>query len=287
MNKKKIIPFIVTVLAGLVVGALISYIFFPVGYKNNIGYGFNIIIFGLLICCLLYFLYYIQSIRKEKKHEKAVNSILAFNKKIDNILLKLDDPREKLKALQMTIESIEKHEEYNRNLEWKYSLLISIYVRITDIYDMLGDEEKMMEIYNRILELNSRHAISYFKRSLIYYNRGDYANALEDINKAIKYNSYLPVEDLYTKRGLIYDKIGDYQNAVDDYSHALQVYKSSSRTNFDLSNTFFNRAKAYVCMNKYSEAINDYQKYLESDPENKEHLKLEAENAINELQKKI
>lgn len=223
-----------------------------------------------LILALLSVLYLIFRIRRNKKRERANSSVISFNRKVESILAKLDDPQEKIKALQMMIDRIEDHEEYNKNRAWKYALLVTVYQHMLPVYYKLGEEEHLLEIFGRILELSPRHAITYYNRGSIYSNRGEYGKALEDFDKAIKYDpSYA---NSYNNRGLIYDKLEQYSKAIDDYSHALILHDSAI--------THFNRGKAYASLKRYNEALADYRAYLELDPYNQADLRDEAEQSI-------
>lgn len=234
-------------------------------------------IYVVLIIVLLFVLYYINKIKRAKKRERANASVVSFNQKVENILAKLDDPYEKIKALDMMIDRIEGNEEYNKNRAWKHSLLIIIYQHQLSIYYKLNDEDHMFEVFESILDLNPRHAMTYYNRASMYSNRGEYGKALEDFEKAVRYDS--SYANTYNNRGLVYDKLGQYEKAVDDYSHALILHESAI--------THYNRAKAYAVLGRYEESLADYYRYLELDPYNKEELKEEAQKAIASMENEV
>lgn len=234
-------------------------------------------VYVILIIVLVFVLYYINKIRRDKKHEKANNSIISFNKKLENILAKLDTPHEKIKALKMAIDRIEDHQEYNKNRSWKNSLLITAYLHMTVIYSRLGDEENLLETFEHILDLNPRHAMTYYNRGSIYSNRGEYEKALADLTKAAKYNP--TYSNVFNNRGLVYDKLGEYEKAVNDYSHAIVLHDSAISR--------FNRGNAYKSLKRYAEALADYKQYLELAPYNQAELKEEVEIAIKEMEQTL
>jgi len=227
-----------------------------------------------LILALVSVLFFIYKIRRAKKRERATSSVISFNRKVENILAKLDDPQEKIKALQMMIDRIEDHEEYNKNRAWKYALLVTVYQHMLSIYYSLGDEDHLFEIFARILELSPRHAMTYYNRGSMYSNRGEYGKALEDFDKSIKYDS--SYSNAYNNRGLVYDKLEQYSKAIDDYSHALILHDSAI--------THFNRGNTYASLKRYDEALADYRAYLELDPYNQSELRDEAEQAIAKIE---
>lgn len=234
-------------------------------------------IYIVLILVLISALFYINRIKRNKKREKANASIISFNQKVENILAKLDDPDEKIKALEMMKERIEDNEEYNKNRAWKYSLLVTLYQHMLTVYYQQGNEDKLFEVFERILELSPRHAMTYYNRGTMYSNRGEYGKALEDFNMSVKYDS--SYANAYNNRGMIYDKLEQYEKAVDDYSHSLILHDSAI--------THFNRAKAYSSLGRYEESLADYYSYLRLDPYNNAELKDEAEKAIAQMENEV
>lgn len=239
--------------------------------------GKTLAIYIVLILLLISVLFYINKVVRNKKREKAAASIVSFNQKIEHILAKLDHPAEKLKALQMMIDRIENNEEYNKNRAWKYGLLITVYQHMLTIYYQQGDEDKLFEVFDNILQLSPRHAMTYYNRGSMYSNRGEYGKALEDFDKSIKYDA--SYANAYNNRGLVYDGLEQYEKAVDDYSHSLILLDSPI--------THFNRAKAYARLGRYEESLADYYSYLRLDPYNNAGLKDEAEEAIARMENEV
>lgn len=236
--------------------------------------GKTLAIYIILILVLISVLFYINRIIRNNKRAKASASIVSFNQKIEHILAKLDDPAEKLKALQMMIDRIDDNEEYNKNRAWKYGLLITVYQHMLTIYHQQGDEERLFEVFDNILRLSPRHAMTYYNRGSMYSNRGEYGKALEDFDKSIKYDA--SYANAYNNRGLVYDGLQQYEKAVDDYSHSLILHNSAI--------THFNRAKAYAALGRHEESLADYYSYLKLDPYDNAGLKDEAENAIAKME---
>ena len=53
------------------------------------------------------------------------------------------------------------------------------------------------------------------------YNLGYYDNAIQDYNKAIKYN--LKNDMVYNNRALVRQKMGDYEGAIQDLITAVEL----------------------------------------------------------------
>ncbi|NDV69547.1 tetratricopeptide repeat protein [Dysgonomonas sp. 25] len=147
---------------------------------NNI---LNIAIYVLLIALLLGTFWFIQKKRRQVKNEAS--SVATFNKKIQDILNKLETPEEKIAALGYALEKIENNEEYNRNQAWKNSLKVTIYLYMTIAYNEMGDDAKLLETYNTILGLNTKHAITYYNRGCMYYRKHQYEEALSDLQQVL------------------------------------------------------------------------------------------------------
>lgn len=149
--------------------------------ENNI---LTIALYVLLISLLLGTLWFIQKKRKQARSESL--SVVSFNKKIQAILLKLETPKEKIDALKYALEKIESNDDYDRNLAWKNGLLITIYLHMIVAYNDMSDDDKILEVSDKILNLNAKHALTYYNRGQIYYRKKDYDKALSDLRKYLE-----------------------------------------------------------------------------------------------------
>lgn len=145
---------------------------------NNILY---ISLYILLIALLLAAFFYIQKKRRQVKNETS--SVVSFNKKIQEIVAKLETPEEKINALKYALQRVKENEEYDSNLAWKNGLMITIYMHMVVVYNELGDDDEIIEICDKILELNKKHALTYYNRGYIYHKKRENEKSLSDLQQ--------------------------------------------------------------------------------------------------------
>lgn len=89
---------------------------------------------------------------------------------------------------------------------------IAIYVRMCEYND---DYEAALDIYNQILEAEPDQDVIRSRAANCYYKLGRYADALREINTAMKTSSDI---ELIGRRADIYVAAGDYRAAISDFS---------------------------------------------------------------------
>ncbi len=141
----------------------------------------TVVVYIILFLLLIGFLWY--SWRKRKRIKAENSSIVKFNNDILRILEKIDTKDEKIKALKYALDKVEKNEEYNKNRAWKLSLIITVYLHMTMIYAEQGNDKMVIRTCNNILELNPKHAISYYNRGYTYRKLGKRDKAISDLEK--------------------------------------------------------------------------------------------------------
>ena len=133
--------------------------------------------------------------------------------------------------------------------------------------------------YEEVLQLTTRELKRFPKSGAMYYyrcqanaNLGIMNDAMEDLNKAIRYHRDVPMAlpDLYVMRAGMYLLIDDTVAALTDYTMAIQTAGKHPRN----CKYYVRRAKAYAYFDQYAEAANDYQSACRIEPENAE-LQLE------------
>lgn len=225
------------------------------------------IILAIVLCIMLYLTF-----QKKKK----MIAVSMFAEDTQKILQNIEDPNEKIEALQYLIDKLKNDKEYTKNVKWKDTLIVRTYLNMAAIYYGINDFDKVIETYSRVLDIDPKHSMSYYNRGSVYSNTGHLDKALDDLNKAVLLLSTYP--NVYNNRGLVYYKKGEYEKAIEDFNKTLQLEESSI--------TYYNRANCYQALGKENEAIVDYQKYLELDPEDKINLRNEVENVIKTLSDK-
>ena len=85
----------------------------------------------------------------------------------------------------------------------------------------LGDYKGMLADYDKVIEINSRHAFAYNNRGLAKHELGDYAGAIIDYDRAIKINPQYATA--YNNRGNAKYELGDYAGAIANYDRAIAL----------------------------------------------------------------
>ena len=94
-----------------------------------------------------------------------------------------------------------------------------------------------MEDFNKALKLCPGLSAAHYNRGNIYYKKGALNKALNDLNKALKFDP-MSVGVYYILRGIIYSAKQEYELAVDDFGEALRL---DPKYTID----YFNRAFVY------------------------------------------
>ena len=110
-------------------------------------------------------------------------------------------------------------------------------------------------------------AAAYNYLGLAYYQIADYQNSVEAFAKGLK----VPATNkkiLSFNQGNSYYAMGDYENAAKSFSLALSADPKFSRA-------LLNRGNSYLMSQKYSETINDYERFIIMEPQDLQRPKLE------------
>jgi tetratricopeptide (TPR) repeat protein len=153
---------------------------------------------------------------------------------------------------------------------FKIFLILSILVGCATTEDTLlyqgialleeGQYDHAIACFNRVIEINPRHADAYNNRGLAYSGgKGQYDQGISDFNKAIEINE----KDAwaYNNRGLAYaEGKGQYDKAISDYNKAIEINPRHVAA-------YYNRGMAYAKgKGQYDKAIPDFTKFLEINP---------------------
>jgi len=154
-------------------------------------------------------------------------------------------------------------------------------------YADLGQKERAIQEFNKAIEMNPRLSQAYYNRGFAYYLLKQYERAILDFNKAIELNPKYAMA--YNNRGLAYNQLKQYKKAVQDFSSAIQIctnltqYKqsiqstnySAERINYQM--LYARRGGAYYNLGQYEQAVQDYSKAIEIDPNWIMHYRRRAE----------
>ncbi|MDH3717653.1 MAG: tetratricopeptide repeat protein [Planctomycetota bacterium] len=114
-----------------------------------------------------------------------------------------------------------------------------------------------VEIYNELIEQNSKEGRLYTLRASAWWARGDEQSALDDFDQAIKLG--YRQADAYTSRGMFHAALGNYRKAVADYSQAIKLDAKDAAP-------WINRAAVWMTIQKYELAIKDYNEAVRRNP---------------------
>ena len=139
-----------------------------------------------------------------------------------------------------------------------------------------GEYKKSQEIFNEILEQNDKHVEAYFYLANIFHMKGE-------IGKAIKaFNKVLELEPNHTDASIslsvLYNDIGRYEEAKKIFEVANERVRGSSdgygpedkHVNKKFATKHFELAEMYLSYNRYDEALFEFNKALNLDPEDLE-----------------
>jgi tetratricopeptide (TPR) repeat protein len=125
-----------------------------------------------------------------------------------------------------------------------------------NIYYNKGDYQNAVDDYTRAISLNPKNHGSYISRGNTYAKLNDMPKALADFDKyaELEPQSTSP----FTARGRLYKEQGDFAKAVEEYSKAIQISPNAS--------VYFGRGQVYVADKKWDQAISDFSKAIQLAP---------------------
>lgn len=132
-----------------------------------------------------------------------------------------------------------------------------IYQFRADAYYNLGQYQKAIDDYNRVIKLGGDDSATYNNRAAAYSKLGMYQLAIDDCNRALKISPDEP--NTYNTRGTIYSDMGRHQLAIDDFSTALKLDPDNHMA-------YYNRGLDYENLGQYQKAIDDYTRSININP---------------------
>lgn len=120
-----------------------------------------------------------------------------------------------------------------------------------------GEYVNAIDLFNEAIKLYRDNALAYFGRGTVYYNQKQYVQAIFEFDKAVELNPAL--YQAYYNRGNAYQNLNQYEQAIQNYSACLSLNPNDA-------DTCYNRANAYFCLNQYDKAIADYDRTIALNP---------------------
>ena len=119
---------------------------------------------------------------------------------------------------------------------------------------------KALQCYVRCLEIDPKQHEAYTQRGLIFYNRKQYAKAVEEASKAIEIKPKFEIA--LNNRGIAYLELQEFEKAIVDFDRALEADPTYVRA-------LKNRAMGHFDLGQYEKCIADMRQYLQSNPDDK------------------
>ena len=141
------------------------------------------------------------------------------------------------------------------------------YQRACEAFFDEDDDQKALELLNKHLEEDNRHADSYYIRARIHYKAGRYTDALRDIKNALQYrNRHTRVYEctLYGLRGKVYSRMELYDEAISALEEAVRLAKREHKD--AVQNHKFELGQTYYIAGKVEQAEAVYLDMLKDDP---------------------
>jgi tetratricopeptide (TPR) repeat protein/serine/threonine protein kinase len=111
--------------------------------------------------------------------------------------------------------------------------------------------------FSRVLELKPDFGEVWRWRAAVYFNLGQWENALPDLSKAIEFN---PKDaELWHNRGYTYNCLHQYDRAIPDLTKALELDPK-------YISAWTNRGRAHRDLHQYDKALADFSKAVALDP---------------------
>lgn len=154
------------------------------------------------------------------------------------------------------------------DVEEKYYLLLAERVSVTlpmygdtilGYYKYLTHEyDEALEIYQKLIDKDEQNWIASYLSAEIYYERGNWKQAIKSYEFALKGDSQIIAQDSYVffNLGWCYGKIKDYKKESNYYEKCLDVDENTE-------NALNNLGYSYIRQKRYEEALNIFNKCIE------------------------
>ena len=125
--------------------------------------------------------------------------------------------------------------EYQKAIKM-YPYFIEAYNNLGELYSLMGDNAMAISTYNRALDIARNHKIL-LNLGVVYYNSGNYSDALKYFLESLKERSDFHEGNYYT--GLTYYNLKDYKNAERFLLAVLNKDKMHLKASYMLSHIYY------------------------------------------------
>jgi protein O-mannosyl-transferase len=116
-------------------------------------------------------------------------------------------------------------------------------------YYSLGNYMQAIEDFNKAIKIKPDDAAPYYNRGMTYNSLGNYRQAIEDCDKAIEIKP--SNADAYINRSIAYNGIGNYRRAIENLNKAIEIRPG-------YASAYVNRGNAYRSLGNYKQAMEEY-----------------------------
>ncbi|MDO1447224.1 tetratricopeptide repeat protein [Rhodocytophaga aerolata] len=127
------------------------------------------------------------------------------------------------------------------------------------IYYQMEDAGKARQDFDKAIALEPENTSYYYERSFAWADTGNYAEALKDMNKAMSLDKETKVPYLMA-RADFYNQLGQFDKALADCEEIMLKSR-------DQAIVYYQRGLARFGLKKYSEAITDFTRAIQLEPD--------------------
>jgi len=117
--------------------------------------------------------------------------------------------------------------------------------------------EQSIELFNKIIQINPNHELSYELRGIAHGRLGDYINSESDFCKAI---------DLGLCHFKVFRNLGHTRSKQKKFKSAIQDFSKSIELNPYYVQAYFDRANSKIKLNLLEDSLEDLDRVIELDP---------------------
>ena len=125
------------------------------------------------------------------------------------------------------------------------------------VLNRIGNSEKSILDFNKVIELDSTQSDYFYNRGLAYYRIKNYSLSIKDYTKALSLN---PKDGrINYNRAIAYSDLGQFDKAILDYD--TDIVK-----NGETARAYNNRGRCYMLLDNFDSALSDFQYALKLEP---------------------
>lgn len=125
------------------------------------------------------------------------------------------------------------------------------------IFREKGQFDQAIDDFNAAIRLSHDYTLAYINRGMTFAEKGQFDRAIDDFSVAIGLNP--GYAEAYNHRGLLFGTIGQIDRALNDFNNAIRINPASTEV-------YNNRGLAFEYSGQLDRAIENYSKAIELDP---------------------